>query len=301
MWFRNLVLYRIAGWAPKAAELEAALAGQTFQPCGKMDMESRGWLPPRGEGEALVHALGGQMLIALGVEQKLLPASVINHYARERAAEIEEQQGFRPGRKQQREIREQVTDELLPRAFERRRSTHAWIDPAGGWLAVDAANVAKADELLEVLRKCVAPLPLATLKTQLSPASAMTGWLASGEAPAGFTIDRDCEFLAPGEDKSTVRYVRHPLEAKDVRGHLEDGKQVTQLALTWNDRISFVLHENLQVKRLAFLDILKEQAEKDAEGGDELFDADFAIMSGELSRFLPDLVEALGGEAAEAA
>jgi recombination associated protein RdgC len=264
-------------------------------------MESRGWLPPRGEGDALVHALGGQMLIALGVEQKLLPASVINHYARERAAEIEEQQGFRPGRKQQREIREQVTDELLPRAFERRRSTHAWIDPAGGWLAVDAANVAKADELLEVLRKCVAPLPLATLKTQLSPASAMTGWLASGDPPAGFTIDRDCEFLAPGEDKSTVRYVRHPLEAKDVRGHLEDGKQVTRLALTWNDRISFVLNENLQVKRLAFLDILKEQAEKDAEGGDELFDADFAIMSGELSRFLPDLVEALGGEVAEAA
>ena len=301
MWFRNLVLYRTAGWKPKAAELEEALARQTFQPCGKMDMESRGWLPPRGEGDALVHTLGGQMLIALGVEQKLLPASVINHYARERAAEIEEQQGFRPGRKQQREIREQVTDELLPRAFERRRSTHAWIDTAGGWLAVDAANLAKADELLEVLRKCVAPLPLATLKTQLSPASAMTGWLASGDPPAGFTIDRDCEFLAPGEDKSTVRYVRHPLEAKDVRGHLEDGKQVTRLALTWNDRISFVLNENLQVKRLAFLDILKEQAEKDAEGGDELFDADFAIMSGELSRFLPDLVEALGGEAAEAA
>jgi recombination associated protein RdgC len=301
MWFRNLILYRTAGWKPKAAELEEALARQTFQPCGKMDMESRGWLPPRGEGDALVHALDRRMLIALGVEQKLLPASVINHYARERAAEVEEQQGFRPGRKQMREIRERVADELLPRAFERRRSTYAWIDPSGAWLAVDAANVARADELLEVLRKCIAPLPLATLKTRLSPASAMTGWLASGDPPAGFTIDRDCEMLAPGEDKSTVRYVRHPLETKDVRGHLEDGKQVTRLALTWNDRISFVLHENLQVKRMTFLDILKEQAEKDAEGGDELFDADFAIMSGELARFLPELVEALGGEAAESA
>lgn len=297
MWFKNLLLYRCRDWNISAAQLEDALTGQAFQSCGAMDMGSRGWVPPRGEGGTLVHGLGRTMLIALGVEQKLLPASVINQYAQVRAEEIEEQQGYRPGRKQLREIRERVADELLPRAFSRKSRTHAWIDLAAGWLAIDAANIARGDELLEVLRKCVQDPPLAALHTRLSPSAAMTSWLAADEAPAGFTIDRDCELRAPTEEKATVRYVRHPLESKDVGAHIEEGKQVTRLALTWNERISFVLHENLQVKRLAFLDILKEQSEQQAQNADEQFDADFAIMSGELSRFLPDLIESLGGEA----
>ena len=272
-----------------------------LQGCGSMDMLSRGWVAPRKDGDALVHSLNGQMLVALGVEQKLLPASVINQYALARADEIEEESGSRPGRKQMREIRERVSEELLPRAFTRRRTTHAWLDPIGGWFVVDAANAAKADELIEVLLKSVSDLSLALVRTQLSPASAMTDWLAAGEAPGGFTIDRDCELRAPGEEKATVRYVRHPLESEQIRSHIEAGKQATRLAVTWGDRISFVLHENLQVKRLAFLDILKEQSEQNAETAAEQFDADFAIMAGELARFLPDIVEALGGEVPAAA
>ena len=297
MWFKNLQIYRLRDCAITPDKLEEALASLVFQPCGNMDMQSRGWLAPRGEDGALVHTLKGQMLIALGVEQKLLPSAVINQYAQERADEIEEQQGYKPGRKQLREIRERVAEELMPRAFARRRNTYAWIDPVGGWLVIDTASPAKADELVEALLKCSADLTPALVRTQLSPMTAMTGWLAANEAPAGFSIDRDCELLAPGDEKSLVRYVRHPLEADEIRAHIESGKQATKLAMTWNDRISFVLNENMQVKRLAFLDLLKEESEHQADTADEQFDADFAIMSGELARFLPDLVEALGGEA----
>jgi len=93
-----------------------------------------------------------------------------------------------------------------------------------------------------------------------------------------------------------VRYVRHPLDGDEVKAHLAAGKLPTRLALTWDDRISFILSEKLEIKRLAFLDILKEEAEKSAEHADEQFDADFALMTGELARFLPALVEVLGGE-----
>lgn len=296
MWFRNLQIYRLRDCGITSAQLEKALAGHAFQGCGNSEMLSRGWSAPRGKGDALVHSYQGQMLIALCVEQKLLPASVINQFAQDKAAAIEEQQGYRPGRKQLREIKEQVAEELMPRAFARRRTSFAWIDPTGGWLVVDAANPAKADELLETLRKSDVDLSLALIKTRLSPTVAMTGWLAANEAPPGFTIDRDCELRAPGEEKATIRYVRHPLEEAEIRGHIAAGKQATRLAMTWNDKISFVLHENLQVKRLAFLDILKDEAEQQAETADEHFDADFAIMAGELSRFLPCLIEALGGE-----
>jgi recombination associated protein RdgC len=253
---------------------------------------------PRRDG-ALVFSLNHQWLIALSVEQRLLPSSVVNDEVRERAEAMEVQQGYAPGRKQLREMRERVTEELMPRAFTRRRSTFVWIDPQNGWLCVDASSPAKAEEVIEHLRHCLDDFPLALLHTQLSPQSAMADWLAGGDAPAGFTIDRDCELKASGDEKSAVRYVRHPLEGDEIKAHLASGKLPTRLALTWDDRISFILTEKLEIKRLAFLDLLKEEAEKSAERADEQFDADFALMTGELSRFLPQLVAALGGEVVE--
>ena len=297
MWFRNLQIYRLTdAWQLDTAGLQAKLAQHVFRGCGASDMQARGWVPPRGNEGELVIASQKQLLFCLGVEQKLLPASVVRQYAQERLADLEEQQGFKPGRKQALEMREAVTAELLPRAFVKRRLTYAWIDPKGGWFAIDAGSPAKAEEMIEHLKLSLGELPFRQLRTQISPTTAMTAWLASGEAPAGFTIDRDCELRAAGEDRATVRYARHTLESAEVAKHIADGKSATRLALTWQDRISFVLTEQLQVKRLAFLDILKEESERQAESADELFEADFAIMAGEFSQMLPQLIEALGGE-----
>ena len=299
MWFRNLQLYRLpTPWAIDLASLEEQVARGPFVKCPSNQPLSRGWVSPRRDG-ALVFALDRQWLLALAVEQRLLPASVVIEEVKERAEAIEAQQGYAPGRKQLKELRERVTEELMPRAFTRRRSTFVWIDPQNGWLCVDASSPARAEEVIEHLRHCLDEFPLALLHTQVSPASAMADWLAGGDAPAGFTIDRDCELKASGDEKSAVRYVRHPLEGDEIKTHLASGKVPTRLALTWDDRISFVLTEKLEIKRLAFLDLLKEQAERSAEHADEQFDADFALMTGELSRFLPQLVEALGGKVAE--
>lgn len=296
MWFKNLQIYRLpAGWSIQAEALEDQLGRNRFQRCGNQDMQSRGWTPP-AEGENLVHALGRHFLISLGVEQKILPAAVINQEAQERAEEIGAQQGYPVGRKQLKELKERVKEELLPRAFRKRRRANVWIDAEGGWLVVDASSGPKADEVLELLGKSLDEFPLTRLRTELSPTAAMTDWLASNEAPGSFTVDRDCELKSPVEEKATVRYVRHSLEGDEVRQHLTEGKVPTRLALTWNDRVSFVLTEKLEVKRLAFLDIVKEEAERQAENAAEQFDADMALMTGELSRFMPELVEALGGE-----
>ncbi|MBP9712223.1 MAG: recombination-associated protein RdgC [Sterolibacterium sp.] len=297
MWFRNLQMYRLtADWQHDAASLQTRLAAHVFRGCAASDLQACGWVPPRGNEGELVISVNKQLLICLGVEQKLLPASVVRQYAQERLADLEEQQGYKPGRKQAEEVREAVTAELLPRAFIRRRLTYVWIDPQGRWLAIDAGSPAKAEEVIEHLKLSLGELPLTLLRTQISPTTAMTEWLATGEAPAGFTIDRDCELRAAGEDRATVRYARHTLEAAEIANHIAAGKSATRLALTWQERISFVLTEQLQVKRLAFLDVLKEESERQAENADELFEADFAIMSGEFAQLLPQLIEALGGE-----
>ncbi|MBP9217301.1 MAG: recombination-associated protein RdgC [Sterolibacterium sp.] len=298
MWFRNLHVFRLtADWPEDIVQFQQALASRAFRGCASNALQTAGWVPPRGhEGEWLI-SVQGQWLICLGVEQRLLPTSVVRQYAQERLTELEEQQGFRPGRRQVQEIREAVTAELLPRAFIRRRLTYVWIDPKGGWLVIDAGSAARADEVIEHLKITLGTLPLRPLQTQQSPTTAMTAWLASGEAPAGFSIDRDCELRDSTEERATVRYTRHNLDGQEVNQHIAEGKAATRLALTWDDRISFVLTEQMQIKRLAFLDILKEQSEQQAENSDELFEADLAIMAGELSHLLPQLVAALGDEA----
>lgn len=296
MWFKNLLVYRLNKWDITPAALEEKLAQHALQACSAMDMQSRGWVPPKAEGEPFVHTMGSQMLISLGIEKKLLPSTIITQFAKARAAEIEEQQGYKPGRKQMKEIKEAITDELLPRAFALRRKTYAWIDPDDQWLVVDAANVAKADEFVEMLIKAVDGLSLSFVKTEMSPLAAMTGWLAGDDLPQTFTVDRDCELRGTGDEKATVRYVRHTLEAEEIAKHIKSGKQVTKLAMTWNDKISFVLHDNLQIKRLAPLDILKEQAENSE--ADDMFDTDFAMMAGELKKLLPSVIDVLGGERA---
>lgn len=299
MWFRNLRAFRLdTGWTYDLAGLTALLEKARFQPCGATDLQSHGWVPPRGNEGEMVISVGRQQLIALGSEQRLLPGAVVRQYASERAEALEQQQGYKPGRGQLREIREQVTAELLPRAFVRRRLTYVWIDPVGRWLGIDVASAAKADEVVEQLKLALDALPLLPLRTALSPSTAMTQWLAEGEAPAGFTIDRDCELRSQVEEKATVRYSRHSLEVEEIRHHLEAGKKATRLAMTWDERMSFVLAEDMHIKRLAFLDVLKEQSEQQAgEAEGALFEADLAIMAGEFARFLPALIVALGGEA----
>ncbi|MEC5398503.1 recombination-associated protein RdgC [Uliginosibacterium sp. H1] len=294
MWFRNLQIYRLEpGWKMTADQLAEQLTRLPFQPCGSQEPLSRGWIAPVADGP-FAHSLGGHWLLTLMVEQRLLPGSVVKQEVAERAELLEAQQGFKPGRKQLKDLRDAVVQELMPRAFTKRRRTSGWIDPKGGWLVIDAASRKGAEPFIEALLKAADSVPVTLLDTANSPAAAMTGWLADGDGPGAFGIDQDCELRAVTDEKSAVRYVRHALDGKDVREHLGGGKQVTKLALTYDDRVSFTLNDKLEVKRLDFLDVVRDSV-PDSLDQAERFDADFALMTGELSRLIPALIEALGG------
>ncbi len=301
MWFKNLKIFRLApAWSISADALEAALQKHAFRPGNSQEMQSLGWVAPR-EGGSLVHAMDGQFLLSLRAEKKLLPATVINQVARAKAQDIEEQQGYKPGRKQMKEIKEQVTDELLPKAFTVYRDTRVWLDTRRHWLVIDAAAAAKSDEVLGVLAKSIEPFPVLPLHVETSPASAMTSWLIADEPPAGFSVDQDTELRSTSESRAAVRYVRQSIEIDDVRKHVQAGKQCTRLALTWADRVSFVLTDGLDIKRVTPLDVLKENQDSTAQNEDEQFDSDMALMTGELARLIEGMVEALGGEKKAAA
>ena len=299
--FKNLVFYRLpADWAISAADLESQLTGHTLRPCGPFDMSSRGWVTVT-HGGRLLHTVNQQHMIALGVDEKLLPGSIVRQVAEERADIQAQEQGFPVGRKQMRDLRARVADELRARALTRRRITRAWIDPQGSWFAIDASSIPRAEMVVEALSDTLGSFAPKMIETERSPHAAMAAWLLRGQAPARFSIDDDLELQTADKSKTIIRYTRHPLDGKEIRGYLATGKYPTRLGLTWNDRLSFVLTDKLQVKRLEFLDMGKDDPQGDDVDLAEQFDIDFAVMAGELAGLLKDLTLVMGSGSAGAA
>jgi len=192
-----------------------------------------------------------------------------------------------------------VADELRARALTRRTVTYAWIDRQAGWFAVDAAGLARAEAVIDTLGETLGSFAPIALETERSPHAAMASWLLRGEAPGRLSIDDDLELRSADKSNAIVRYMRHPLDGKEIRAHLAAGKYPTRLGLTWNDRVSFVLTDKLQVKRLEFLELNKDSSEGDDVDPAEQFDIDFAVMAGELASLLKDLAQVLGKESTD--
>ncbi len=294
MWFKQLCVFQLeSDWTLPPAALETLLAQRPLAPCPASSPESTGWVPPADDG-VLVQALGKHLLIALGWETRLLPSGVVNDAAADKAEAFEQQRGFKPGRKLMKEIKEQVAAELLPRAFTRRTSLRAWIDPDAKRIIVDTGTATKAEVLIEHLRDALGTLPVVPWAVDNSPAVTMTGWLTAGEAPGSFSIDDACELSGSDDTRSVVRYVRHELLPAQLKRHIDEGLRATQLALTWEGQLSFTLTEPLIIKKVKFL-------EADNEDGDRVddpqlaFEADFTLMIGAIGKVLDDLQAVLSG------
>lgn len=298
--FKQAIIYRIANSlvSDDLSAIENALAKAPFMECSATQEKSYGWIPPRGdEHGALVESVAGQWILRFMSEAKVVPGSVLARKVAEKAARIEQEIGRKPGRKETKELKEEALLDLLPHAFTKQASTWVWIDPTARTLLIDASSQGRADEIVTLLVDAIPGLSLSLLNTKTSPQASMAHWLSGGDDDLyemhSLTVDRECELKACDESKAVVRYGRHPLDIAEVHEHIKQGKLPTKLALTWDDRVSFVLTEGLQVKKLAFLDAVFEGGKLE-EGG---LDADVAIATGELRKLIPDLIDALGGEA----
>ena len=299
MWFKNMTLFRLIEPLPLSAEtLAARLEQRAFQPCPSHQPSSAGWAPPLGrKGRDLVHAAAGRLLLCLRTEEKVLPAAVLNQMVDERIAEIEDQRRQPARRREKQELRERIVGELLPRALCRSRHGYAYLDPSAGWLVVGSASPRGVEELTGMLRQTLDTLPVAPPRVRQSVAAVMTAWLAEGQAPEEFTLGDICELREAGETGGVVRCRGQDLAGDEIRGHLAAGKEVTRLGLCWNERIAFVLDEALVIRRLQFLDVIREPLRDIADSPEAIFDAEFALMAGELALLAPRLLDVFGGEA----
>ncbi|TFZ00136.1 recombination-associated protein RdgC [Ramlibacter humi] len=295
--FKNIVVYRIGpDWTPPALEaLEAELQRLAFQPCQPTQELSVGWMPPRGaENGAMVENVAGQWILKLAVERKAVPGGAVRAELEARCKAIEAEHGRKPGRKEKSELKAEIVHTFLPRAFSKRATHVVWLDLQQRALVVAAGSMKAAEpavrQLVDVMAELKHVLVLSPLSTAMAPATAMAEWLTTKEAPAGFSIDRDLELKHSGEDRSVVRYARHNLELDEIGQHISEGKLPTQLALTWNDKVSFVLTEQFAIRKIDIRGV------EDAPKGEDGFDADAAIATSELAELLPELLASLGGE-----
>ncbi|MFM2074813.1 MAG: hypothetical protein RJB34_1118 [Pseudomonadota bacterium] len=295
--FKQLSLYRIApDWSASLDHIHTALTVRRFVPCGATQEKSSGWVEPRGEAHGpLAEGVGQHTILKFQAESKTVPSAVVRQHAQAAADEIEAQSGRKPGKKEMRNLRDDAKLALLSMAFARQSSTWVWIDAERRLLMTDAGNQARTDDLITALVEALPGLNPTLLQTTHSPAHAMAQCLLAqspDEWPSGLSVERECELRSNDEDKSVVRYTRHHLLNDEVRQHLQRGLQPKRLAMSWEGRVSFVLTDSMQLKKIGFLDGVIPTSGQDDSG----FDADVAISTGELRQLIPDLIEALGGE-----
>lgn len=307
--FNSILIFRISeGWKkPSATAIEEGLSLNRFTECGPTQTESKGWVEPRGEAHGpLLETVGGQMILKLRTQSRALPASVVKEEVEKRCKVIAEQIGRKVGRTQKLEIKDEVTLEFLPRAFVKTATTLVWIDPEARFLVIGAGSYKKADVVATAVIEAISAasdgaqgaegLVLTPIHTQISPGKAMSGWLHSQEAPAGFSVDRECELKSTEGEGATVRYTKHTLDIVEVVKHIENGKEATKLAMTFGGRVSFVLGADMGIKKIDFLDVSASESKAAGDKGADHFDADVAIATGELGKLIPEIIDALGGE-----
>jgi recombination associated protein RdgC len=296
MFFRNLTLFRFNPALKKAFDsIDDALAECALKPVGPLEQMSRGFVSPFGRDQpALSHRVGPALWLTLGGEDRLLPSSVVNDEIARRLAQAEEKEGRKLGGRARKRLKEDVVHELLPRAFVRPSRLNASLDLGQGVLAVDSSSRKAAEGFVTELRHALGSFPALPLNAELSPRELLTCWIAGEPLPDGFTLGDEAELKDPVDGGAVVKVQRQELLGDEIRKHLESGKQVSRLALVFDDHVSFVLGEDLVLRKLKFLDGAVDQLENtERDSLNAELDARYALMSAELSRLFIALEKAL--------
>ncbi len=298
MWFKNAQIFLLDESFPYNAEhFGERLSQKIAAPCPKSQPYAFGWGSPYGNNhDMLVHESNQCLLFTNTKEERVLPTAVVKDLLTDKITEIENAEQREIYAKERSRLRDDITFSLLPQAFTKKTHTHAYFDNENDWLVIDVASRSKAETFTEFLRNTLGTLKIKPLQTKNTASQAMSSWLISGKAPEGFEFGGSCEMRDKEKDRGTIRFTELLITDSEVTNHLKLNRRLAKLELIWQQRIAFVLSDDMSISRIRFLDVIKESLE-DLEASDNMqkFESEFAIMSLELRHCLTQLVNALGG------
>ncbi|WP_026376290.1 recombination-associated protein RdgC [Aestuariibacter salexigens] len=293
MWFKNARFYRLTSPLTLQDEtLQSQLTECAFRPCGKQETATMGFSPPLGSGELLYHCTDDRYWFTLKKQERLLPGAVVNAELEEKAAQIEAETGSPLGKKAKSDLKQEIMHRLLPQAFTKNTLTHGFISVKDNLVVVDASADGRAEAFLAMLRKAMGSLPVVPLAKRSIQAD-LTIWLAKNKLPESLILGDEVELKSSGDD-GVVRAKKLDISTDEVLQHVDAGKLVQKIALEWDDTLTCLLQEDLAVKRIKFTDVIRERND-DIPKDDKAarMDADFALLSAELTRFAMFLDDAL--------
>jgi len=289
MIIKNARIYLLSASLPVTAEtLEKALAEFKWQPPIGQEFSRSGFYQPLHSSiKQLVAKLDNDILvIAVKTTQKLLPAAVINEQLQPLIEAGELEAGRPLSRKEKQQLKEDLQQSLLSRAFSRSTITRAYIDMAGQQIIVDTGSSSKSEDILALLRKAIGTLPALPWLDNHKLNSQLQLWLQNQNLPAGFALGHNTQLKAPDEEGARATFKDHLLTADEVQSHLQD-KLVTQLQLSKTDTCDFTMRDDGSITAINWTDTIRRQ--NDELGWDDLqsrMTADLFLVTSELRNVL---------------
>lgn len=291
-WFKNALIYQLTQ-SVEWENLNEKLQDGAFTPCGKRDKSHFGWVVPLVTSDSLIYQAQGNSLLVAKREDKILPQDVVKRETAARVTALEEKEQRKLKKIERLSIEDDVVMTLLPQAFSKFKQTALFIDTKVGLIFVDAASEKAAEDALALLRKSLGSLPVVPLAFNSTPMSLMTEWVKNEDMPDWLSVRDEIEIL--DDDGGTTRCKNKELSDDEINTLMEHGS-VTKLALEWEDRATFVLRGNGNIKRLKFADAIRDKNDDILkEDIAQRFDADFVLMTDTLSQLVANLAAEFGG------
>lgn len=293
MFFKNIFVFAFTRpFTTTSEELIDALQEHTFTPCASTELRHFGWINSLGKGSAITTESNGNILFCARSEEKILPAPYMKECIDEQIEALESEQSRSVTKKEREQIKEDVIFNMLPRAFSRTTDIHAYINTKENIIVVNTSSRGKAEDVLALLRKTLGTLPVTSISPEKAPDELMTDWLTYDGTHAScignnFAIGMEAHFNSLGDHSASAVVKNQDLSSDEVRAHLDAEQYVTKLALEFNDEMSFILCDDLSIKRIKFFDVLVEQNDDiDINDVQAKLTADFTLMADALNQLI---------------
>lgn len=286
--FRNATAYVVAvDCLPTPDVLAEAVEANPLRQPGPLELGTQGFVSPYGRGhDAGTHREGQNSLLTFSTCTRMLPAQVVNDAVAEKLDKLEAERGRRPGAKERMFIKDDVLNELMPRAFLKFSRTDAWLDHETGLFVIDSASRRTCDAIVHALREALGGFPAAPLSGGTTVGSASIAFTALLHDPLpDLEIGDEAILRDPCDDGAIVRCERQDLAADEILEHLNAGKLAEDLAITYDGRISFRIDTDLVLRKIRLTDVVTDSQEEMTDNDAvSVVSAEFLLTTGELRR-----------------